>query len=212
MNILRSLKTVLRHGHHEAIVVTLSPSGFPNPAPMGIDLDPKGLMILKPYLSTLTLKNLKLIPEATINITWDSFIFYRSLYKKRELAFRRSKIVKPPIIGGPIDYYIEGRVRKLFINSKKGRGNVFIEPLAFYRGSGSKLAYSRVDAALIESMIYLTKAEALQNSNKKVVCPLSKRALISLEIAKRLGNREVMKICKDLRARIDYYIKQGCGT
>ncbi len=195
------LETFFRHGHHEGIVVTLNEDGSPNTAPMGVDLE-RPYLLLRPYLTTKTYVNLRMFPELTINLTWDSLLFYRSLYGLKELRFRGSRKVKTPVIDGGIDLYVEGEVLKVLEDRVLGYAEVLVKPLDAYLGSGSRLAYSRADALLIEVMIYLTKAEVFAEVNPEVASMLVERMEPYLLIAERLGSDEVREIALELRSRL----------
>jgi len=205
---MKLLKTYIRHGHHEGIVVTLSEDGSPNTAPMGVDLMETSLL-LKPYLTTKTYSNLRRVPELTINFTWDSLLFYRSLYSVNDLFFTGSRRVKPPIINGCIDLYVEGEVSGLREHPDKGFSEVLVRPLEIYLGSGSRLAYSRADALLIEVMIYLTKAEAFFKRRPEVSKALVKRVLPYLAVAEKVGSDEIREVALQLRHRLESFMRDA---
>ena len=198
------LDTFFRHGHHEGIVVTLNEDNSPNAAPMGVDLK-KPYLLLKPYLTTKTYVNLRVFPELTINLTWDSMLFYKSLYGLKDLRFKDSRKVKTPVIEGNIDLYVEGRALKILENRGLGYAEVLVEPLDAYTGSGSRLAYSRADALLIEVMIYLTKAEAFAEVNPEVASILVERVQPHLLTAERLGSDELREIALELRSKFMHF-------
>ena len=196
------IRVFFRHGHHEGIVVTLNEDGTPNTAPMGVDLS-ESLLLLKPYLATKTYSNLRKLPELTINLTWDSTLFYKSLYMFKELIFKRSKSVRPPIIDGGIDLYVEGEAVKFVERPNAGYCDVLVKPIESYAGNGSRLAYSRADALLIEVMIYLTKAEVFSVGNPEITRALVEHVVPDLDVAERLGSDEVREIALDLRHRLE---------
>ncbi len=192
----------LRHGHHEAVAVTLREGGSPNPAPMGVDLGFGRGIILKPYLTTSTLQNLMRLPEVTLNFTMDSTVFLNALLRREDMNYLPARSVKPPVINGPIDLYVEGRVTDVEVDLKGGRASVYVEPITVYEGPGSSLAFSRVDSAMIEALIYLTKAEALiHNVGPEVISALLRKVSESLTLVERLGSDEMINAAELVRKR-----------
>ena len=184
----------MRYGIHEVLVTTLDRLGNPNVAPMGVALS-NDLIILRPYINTKTFKNLTEVPEAVINITNDAIMFYRSLYDKTSITFSRAKKVRVPIIEGPIDLYVECIVNNYLISSD--RATFYLKPVNIYKGRGSRLAFSRANALLIEILVYLTKVEA-KALNPNEALPKIKDLLSTIE---RLGSYELLDIVKELKRR-----------
>ncbi|MCD6323959.1 MAG: DUF447 family protein [Desulfurococcales archaeon] len=197
------LAEYLRHGHHEAVAVTLGEGDLPNAAPMGVDLGSDDELILKPYLKTETFKNLMRVPELTLNFTVDSLIFFDSLLNPQRIKYIPAKKVKPPVINGPIDLYVEGRVESVEVDLNLRRAYVRIRPVNLYEGPGSRLGFSRADAALIEALIYLTKAEALKSEvGPEVMQELLNHVRRSLSLADRLGSKEIITASRIIKERM----------
>jgi hypothetical protein len=160
---------------YEVVVSTSDIDGSPNAAPMGIQFvaDHKSnenkKILVRPYKSTTTYKNLISRREAVINVTSDPEIFYKSL-SKREAAqvnalkslFQMAKTVKPPRIKG-CDAYIEVSVEDSNNASSKDedRGEILCEiKLVQVEKPAAKL-YCRAPHALIETMIHATRVSEL---------------------------------------------------
>jgi hypothetical protein len=93
----------------ETILSTIASDGKPNVAPMGVWVLPGSNLVIRPYAETRTAKNLLEVPEAVINITDDSRIFYNTAFKRRETEtesffFDPSKSVRPPRLRGMLGY------------------------------------------------------------------------------------------------------------
>ncbi len=189
------LRRYFRYGHHEAIITTIDMLGNANVAPMGVFLS-NDYVVLRPYVSTRTYRNLTEVPEAVVNVTNDSVLFYKALYEKNSLRLRRARVVRVPIIDGPIDLYIECNVEKYFINNE--RATIYLKPLCVYEGPGSKIAFSRANSLLIEVLVYLTKISArvldVNEVKDRIECFLS--------IIERLGSEELILIAKSIRSKL----------
>ncbi len=205
MSILR----YLRYGHHEAIVVTLDKFNRPNPSAMGIYLS-NNLVLLRPYKGTRTFRNLVSLGEATINLTNDSMLFFESVYLKDRVKYLKSRYVKPPIIKGNVDLYIECRVYELV--DEGNRASFYMEVLDAYEGSGSRLSFSRANAQLIEALIYLTKMESLRGEiSCNLLSELLKRIENALSIVKRLGNNALVVPLNFISSRATSIFKEYCS-
>jgi hypothetical protein len=66
----------------ETIVSTYNSDGRPNAAPMGATILDEQNIIIKPYNSSLTSKNLKSKACAVVNLTHDAELFYNTAFKE----------------------------------------------------------------------------------------------------------------------------------
>ncbi len=66
----------------ETIVSTCNKDGRPNAAPMGATLENDGQIILRLYNTSLTLKNLKSNKCASLNVTSNIDMFYKTAFKE----------------------------------------------------------------------------------------------------------------------------------
>jgi len=199
----------LRYGHHEAIVVTLDRLQRPNPSAMGIHLS-RDLVILRPYKRSRTFRNLVSLGEVTINLTNDSTLFFKSIYLKNEIRYMKSRHVKPPIIKGDVDLYIECRIREII--DEGDRVSFYMEVLDVYEGSGSKLSFSRANAQLIEALVFLTKMESLRGElSCNILSELLRRVESSISIAKRLGSDILKEPLNFIVSRARSIFKEYCG-
>ncbi len=207
------LSDYLRLGHHEAVIVTINHFGLPNPAPMGIDLKDE-FVIVAPYIQTKTYRNVTSINELTINLTHDSILYFNSIYRKDKIRYLSSRSVRPPVIDGNIDLYIEGVVTEMRVSPEHSRAILMVKPMEIYEGRGSRLAYSRANSCMIEALVYVTKIEALRDSApRNILTKYVKLALANIRIVEELGGGELRFAAGFLKQRLrdligdtgDYY-------
>lgn len=72
-----SKKTIM-----ETIVSTYNVEGPPNAAPMGVETEDMQRIVIRPYTSSLTYKNLQLKTCAVINVTSNPELYYRTAFKE----------------------------------------------------------------------------------------------------------------------------------
>ena len=66
----------------ETIVSTCDLDGKPNAAPMGIEIKDTDNLFIRPYLSSLTYKNIKATKSAVMNLIFDTQLFYNTAFKE----------------------------------------------------------------------------------------------------------------------------------
>ncbi len=203
------LREYLRYGHAEAIVVTLDDHGKPNPAPMGIDLE-DNYLVVRPYKTSRTYRNILRNVEASVNITNDSIVFFKALYFKHELKFRPARKLRVPVIDDFIDLYVEGKVDRIV--DEGNRASFYLNVLDVYEGKGSRLGYSRANSALVDILIYASKIEALSglidcSSLKSMYEKISDLSLL----IRRLGNEIINNALNFVLMRVSTIVKEYCG-
>jgi hypothetical protein len=160
---------------YEVVVSTCDALGRPNAAPMGIQFvaDERGhgdkRILLRPFKSTTTYKNLSSRGEAVINVTSDPEVFFKTLVKHEgtkadtlKNIFQLAKTVKPPRIRGS-DAYIEVSVQSSGqpTSDEGERADVLCEiKLVEVEKPAAKL-YCRAPHALIETMIHASRVKEL---------------------------------------------------
>ena len=162
----------------EVVVSACDAAGKPNAAPMGIRLvdDKKGRkrILIRPFKSTATHKNLSLQREAVVNVTSDPEIFYRTTFKRELLregetktVFSTSKTVRPPRVKG-CDAYIEVSVSSLTdTEGEENRSDALCDlKLVEVKRSGAKL-YCRAPYILMETMIHATRVREFVSQGLK---------------------------------------------
>lgn len=160
---------------YEVVVSTCDASGFPNAAPMGIQFvaDEKShgdkRVLIRPFKSTTTYKNLSSRGEAVINVTSDPELFYKTLAKREgtktnalKNIFQLAKTVKPPRIRGS-DAYIEVSIQSQGETSSNvgDRGDILCEIKLVQVDKPMAKLYCRAPHVLIETMIHATRVKEL---------------------------------------------------
>jgi hypothetical protein len=160
---------------YEVVVSTCDAYGKPNAAPMGIqfvaDVESHGdkRVLLRPFKSTTTYKNLSSRGEAVINVTSDPEVFYKTLVKHEgtkpdtlKNIFQLAKTVKPPRIRGS-DAYIEVSAQSSGpATSNEGeRADILCEIKLVQVDKPTAKLYCRAPHALIETMIHASRVKEL---------------------------------------------------
>ena len=161
----------------EAIVTTCSVDGTPNAAPMGIRFvsggtgDDEKKVLIKPFNSTTTYRNLSTEREAVINISSDLAIFYESAFKrqvrhdiKSKIAFNPSKTVKPPRLKG-CDAYLEVSVESVTddISEENNRSQILCHVKSIHLQNPRAKLYCRAPYVLFEAIVHATRVNQLRS-------------------------------------------------
>jgi hypothetical protein len=159
---------------YEVVVSTCDINGSPNAAPMGIQFvadESHGdkRVLIRPYKSTTTYRNLMSRGEAVINVSSDPEIFFKTLLKREpgqgnalKTIFQMAKTVKPPRIRG-CDAYVEVSVKSSnsAISNDGDRGEILCEIKLVQLEKPTAKLYCRAPFALIETMIHATRVKEL---------------------------------------------------
>jgi len=161
----------LKNGIVETIVSTYNSDGQPNAAPMGVKRIDAQNVILRPYVSTLTYKNLRSRRSAVINVTSNPELYYRTTFKEANSEgrlpaewFSRAENVDAPRLLSA-DAFIE--VSVVNIESPSGqRAEVLCGVKLVKRSNVLPKAYCRATFATIESIIHATRVKAFLASGQ----------------------------------------------
>jgi len=191
---LEKVFKMLRYGHHEAIVVTVDEAGRPHAAAMGVRAQGRGIAIF-PYVNTRTYRNIVRGSPVSIAFTQDSTVFCRVVVEPQRLRFREGRIKGVYVLDDSVDLYVEAVPETL---SKHGtRALVLLKVLDVYEGCGSLVAFSRANAMVVESLVYLTKLRALAggslSGDRSEVGRWLEALRYSLSVVKKLGSEELIR-------------------
>lgn len=157
----------------EVIVSTYGVDHKPNAAPMGVMSDDMNRLIIKPYTTTQTYRNILLRKCAVINITSDPVIYSKTAFKGENPDnrvpidwFEKADLIDAPKLK-MVDACIE--VRTIEIESAKGdRAKVLCEVVKIAPIVNiTPKAYCRATFALIESIIQATRIEVFLSKDEK---------------------------------------------
>jgi hypothetical protein len=196
----------------ETIVSTCDLSGNPNAAPMGVELKNNNQLVIRPFVSSLTYKNMQATQSAVVNITFDPNLFYITAFKEANPngklsanIFEKSQTVSVPRLKSA-NAYVEVIVKK--------KGSVGVDRAEFLcdvknikSAQINPQVYCRAQFATIEAIIHATRIELFLNGNEQQ----QKRALKLLELVKlcqdvvnrTAPNSVHSKIMNDLTQHID---------
>ncbi|MGQ9719158.1 MAG: DUF447 domain-containing protein [Nitrososphaerales archaeon] len=156
----------------ETIVSTYDSNGEPNAAPMGVMTDGLQRLMITPYITTQTYRNLVLHRCAVVNITSEPVIYYATSFKeddpdKRAFLnlFEKADLINAPRLRNA-DAYIEVKVRQIGV--KKDRAKVLCGVEKVYPVAKiPPKAYCRAPFAVIESIIHATKIKVFLSNGEK---------------------------------------------
>lgn len=152
----------------EVILSTYNENKQPNAAPMGTTTQNGNTLIIKPFMTSQTYRNLQSQKCGVINLTCDVELFYRTAFKETtpqgELPaewFRAAQTVNAPRLV-QADATVEVAVQKIEpLDSQRAQATckaTFIDaPKVFPQ------AYCRAQFAVIEAIVHATRVKAFLN-------------------------------------------------
>ena len=150
----------------ECIVTTYDPDGRPRAAPMGVQMQRPDELIIRPYRSSRTCRNLRQRRAAVVSVTDDPEIFFRTALKGSvadvpAVWFCPADHVDAPKLR-PIDAYLEVEVDAI-----RDVTDARVEAVCSFKKTcvPKRLprAYSRADFAVIESVVHATRVGYLRS-------------------------------------------------
>jgi hypothetical protein len=195
---------------YETIVTTYTEDNLPNAAPMGIILLDEQTVVISPFLSTQTFKNIEKYGCAVINFLYDLKIFFESAFstKKPKLpreAFEKAKQVNAPRLQCAIAH-IELQVHE--IRKDNDHAKVVGDILGFDVSSIPLLPLNRGYNLVLESIIHTTRILEFHNDPQKV------KPLVALvnQYQKLVEKVAPIGDCVDLMRQLQKLIhKKGLG-
>lgn len=194
----------------EVIVSTYNGEGQPNAAPMGVETVDMQRIVIRPYTSSLTYKNLQLKRCAVINVTSDPEVYYRAALKEVNSDdripvewFERAEVVDAPRLR-MADAFVE--VSIVGVKSLGAERAEFLCDVEHVKALNVlPRVYCRAIFATIESVIHATRIKLFLTSGKQEQA----RRLIELirhynTVVKRVApNSRCSEIMADLIRRIN---------
>ncbi len=215
MNNLASLG-FLKNAIVETIVSTYNANGQPTAAPMGVKTGDMKHIVIRPYTSTLTYKNLQSKRCAVINVTSNPELYYRTAFKEANPEgkippewFEKAETVDAPRLR-MADAFVE--VSVAYIKSSRAeRAEVLCDVKLVKAPSLLPKAYCRATFATIEAIIHATRVklflagdrqkqeqahrliELIQHYNAVVnrVAPKSRHSTIMADLTQRINSWKV---------------------
>jgi hypothetical protein len=197
----------------ETIVSTYSLDGQPTAAPMGVTTMDMQHVIIKPYFSTLTYKNLSTQRNAVINLTSNPELYYRTAFKEVNSGgkipyewFGKAEAVNAPKIF-LADAFIE--VSVIDIKSLSERAEVLCDIKLVTCSKVLPKAYCRATFATIEAIIHATRVKIfLKKGEYKKAETLTKLIKYYSTVVNNVApNSRCSEIINDLIQRINLWGK-----
>jgi hypothetical protein len=166
----------------ETILVTGNQDGSHNAAPMGVTRDGAAL-IVRPFKSTQTFKNLSLGGDASINLSDDPRLFLATSFKE-EVA-DQPKADESGLEGA--DATIQTRVGKMF-NETEHRASFTLKPLGVEVKSPYPTVFSRGRSEAMEAIIHATRIQVFSEEGRDAeVNNLKDRVRDNLDVINRVS-------------------------
>ena len=194
----------------EVIVTTYNMDGQPNAAPMGVIMDDARNIVIRPYTSTQTSKNLQSKKCAVVNITSNPELFYRTAFKEANPEgrmpqdwFQRAETVDSPRMR-VADAFIEVTVKDID-DFGTGRINVSCQVKLIKASKMLPKVYCRALHAVIESIVHATRVKVLiadEHERENIQGLLKKIDECSCLVERVAPNSLYSEIMNDLNGRI----------
>jgi len=191
---------------YEAIVTTLNnnpkDSGIKyNAAPMGVFFQDEKHLIIKPFITTNTFKNLKHHGYACINFTNNIALFYKAAIKKSELSmsdFLVNEKINVPFLKDSKAYF-EVISEKISVDKDENRATIHFKITDYKILNFNIEPYARGDFVVLESIIHFTRINFLMEKDPKKGKKLISKILDYNNFIKRVyPNSNLEKIMDEL--------------
>jgi hypothetical protein len=198
---------------YETIVSTRAPDGTPNAAPMGVrSFDGRTLMLL-PFKSTRTYRNLLATRTAVANITDDPQLFYDTALKEgtpcpREM-FEEAKHVEAPRLTHA-ESIIELTVSSIR-DEGPDRARVDCDPVYSEVLQLRPKPYCRGKLAAMEAIIHATRVKVFLKEGRREEADRLIQSILSYKaLAERIGPKSsYLKVIEDVVAKVREWERGG---
>lgn len=202
----------------ETIVSTYDADGQPNAAPMGVVIESNERLLIRPYISSLTYKNLQAKRCAVVNVTSNPEMFYLTAFKEANPdgklppdLFQKAEIVDAPRLRAA-DAFIEVLVAETgSFNSERAE---FLCNVQLVKASKVlPKVYCRAQFATIEAIIHATRIKPFLRGDKQEqerAFRLMELIEICSDVVDRTApNSRYSEIMADLTRRINLWRKES---
>jgi uncharacterized protein len=173
MNILSKLNLTPSY-IYETIVTTYNPQDkIPNAAPMGIMFRDEKTVVISPYMTTQTFKNIEQTRYAVINFIYDLDSFFESAFSanRPKLPLHRFKPSKKVPVPCLKDAFAHIEVEALEVQKESTRAKIITEIKIWDIGQIPCFPINRGYNLVLESIIHATRIVEFKN-DEKLVGPL----------------------------------------
>lgn len=146
----------------ETIIITKNPDGTMNPAPMGITRN-KDTLIIKPYKTSNTYKNMKQGGKITINITNNPTLYLATAFKDQ---IHQQPTIQPNMTLNGSQATIHANIIKE-IKTTTQQAKFHTNPTKITIHQNYPQAHNRGKTAAIEAIIHATRIPIYQEKKKQ---------------------------------------------
>lgn len=156
----------------EIIVSTYNANGQPNAAPMGVKTEDMHHIVIRPYTSSLTYRNLQLKKCAVINVTSNPELYYLTAFKEANPEGRIPSewFEKAEAVGAPrlkrADAFVEVSIFDMK-SSEAERVEALCEIKLVKASNLLPRAYCRATFATIEAIIHAIRVKVFLTNKKQ---------------------------------------------
>ena len=208
MNILTKLNLIPNYIYETLVTTYNSEDKTPNAAPMGISLLNEKEVVIAPYITTQTFRNIEQTGCAVINFTYNLDLFFESTFstqrpKLPSQLFKQSKKVEAPFLK---DAFARIEVKILEIQKDTKRAKIRAAIIGWDSTQIPFFPINRGYNLVLESMIHATRILEFENEEEIIgplkelilkyrtivnkVAPEGKLIEIMRKIEKIIGNKE----------------------
>jgi hypothetical protein len=194
----------------ETVVSTYGEDGKPNAAPMGVVMENAQRIVIRPYTSSLTYKNLQSRRCAVVNVTSNPELFYRTAFKEANPEgkmpqewFEKAEVVNAPRLR-KADALIEVSVVDITsLGAEKIQASCDVKLIKAERILPK--VYCRALFATVEAIIHATRVKAFLNFGKQEqALKLLETIGVCRDIVNRVApNSPYAEIMADLTKMVD---------
>jgi hypothetical protein len=202
----------------ETVVSTYDADGQPNAAPMGVVIESNERLLIRPYISSLTYRNLQAKRCAVVNLTSNPELFYLTAFKEanpdRKLSselFEKAETVDAPRLRAA-DSTVEVSVDET--RSFDSERVEFLCNVQLVTASKAlPKVYCRAQFATIEAIIHATRIKPFRRGDKQEqehAFRLMELVEICSDVVERTApNSRYSEIMADLTQRIHLWRKES---
>ncbi len=194
---------------YETIVSTYNKNNTPNAAPMGIKIDKRKNVLISPFTSSQTYKNLDEQKCGVINITTDPLVFLKTAFKENDsIKLLQSWFIEAKCVNAPKLKNVNAHIEFCVIEKEMESNNRarFICKTKFIDVVNQITPiYCRAYFAVIESIIHSTRIKMyIEQKNTEMANRLKKLVYHYYDITKKISPNTVhMEIMDQLLELID---------
>jgi len=146
---------------YEGIITFEKEDGSPHMASMGFSFNDEFEMVIRPFKDTQSYKYIKMKKKAVMNVVNDVELFFKATYGEFSLEeFQPSYKLKVPRLKSS-NLYIEVQLKD--IKEDGVRANFILEPVYVYAKKVYERPFTRVEFAVIETLIHSTRVKVFLN-------------------------------------------------